>query len=186
MLLELTVTMKCSRCPLVDCGLRYNGSRSSYWVQTHWCCSVSRSSLLVAKPLVLSLGRYVCCSRFASHRIACGFPDGTRRVCAASSMKQKLLAPDRKNDIAWREINVGVQVRGRGTVRRRRSICALVTAANALKGVICEHCAVTDNSGTLTVDAPVRPFIFVRLSNGSTISTLGLSLSLRRSCYGNS
>lgn len=109
-----------------------------------------------------------------------GFTDGTTKVMPMGLIFDEVAGTAlTENDIAAPRIDskrAQVLVIEDETTRGRR---ATVTAANALK-VDASSVAVpvTDNSGSLTVDAPVGTPVFVRLSDGAAaISTLPVSLA---------
>lgn len=101
------------------------------------------------------------------------FTDGTSKVFAAGYIYDEVAGTAlTENDVAAGRINVNraqVGIIEDGATRGRY---ATVTAANALKvdasGVAVP---VTDNSGSLTVDAPVATPVYVRLSDGAAAIT---------------
>lgn len=109
-----------------------------------------------------------------------GFTDGTTKVFCAGFIYDEVAGTAlTENDAAAGRINVNraqIHIIEDGSTRGRY---ATVTASNALK-VDASGVAVpiTDNSGSLTVDAPVGTPVFVRLSDGAAaISTLPVSLA---------
>lgn len=109
-----------------------------------------------------------------------GFTDGTTKVLPTGYIYDEVAGTAlTENDIAAARININraqVNTIEDGATRGRY---ATVTASNALK-VDASGVAVpiTDNSGSLTVDAPVGTPAFVRLSDGAAaISTLPVSLA---------
>jgi hypothetical protein len=109
-----------------------------------------------------------------------GFTDGTTKVFMGGYIYDEVAGTAlTENDAAAARINANraqVQTIEDGSTRGRY---VTVTAANALK-VDASSVAVpvTDNSGSLTVDAPVGTPVFVRLSDGSSaISTLPVSIA---------
>lgn len=109
-----------------------------------------------------------------------GFTDGTSKVFPAGFIYDEVAGTAlTENDVAAARINVNralVNALEDGATRGRY---ATVTASNALK-VDASGAAVpiTDNSGSLTIDAPVGTPAFVRLSDGAAaITTLPVSLA---------
>ena len=109
-----------------------------------------------------------------------GFTDGTTKLFMGGYVYDEVAGTAlTENDGAAARINVNraqVHTIEDGSTRGRY---ATVTASNALK-VDASGVAVpiTDNSGSLTVDAPVGTPVFVRLSDGSSaISTLPVSIA---------
>lgn len=109
-----------------------------------------------------------------------GFTDGTTKVLPAGYIYDEVAGTAlTENDAAAARINVNraqVHAIEDGATRGRY---ATVTASNAVKvdgSAVAQP--VTDNSGSLTVDAPVGTPVFVRLSDGSSaITTLAVSLA---------
>jgi hypothetical protein len=108
------------------------------------------------------------------------FTDGTSKVFAGGYIYDEVAGTAlTENDVAAGRINVNRAIVGTIEDGATRGRYATVTASNAVK-VDASGVAVpiTDNSGSLTVDAPVGTPAFVRLSDGSSaITTLPVSLA---------